>query len=143
MPLTASQPLLGPLVALNLWTFGMEAWMYALRLPAMSKYGVTPHPGLTKAEINSKIPRHLQFPADNYDHLLGQPTQFYAVTVALALLSDDSPLSVRLAWGYVGLRVLHSLVQATRNPIMIRFQIFAASSVVLLAMTVRAAMVVF
>ena len=121
----------------------MEGWMYALRLPAMEKYGVKPHPTLSKADINAKIPRHLQFPADNYDHLLDQPTQFYAITLALTFLGDDSVLSTRLAWGYVGLRVVHSLVQATKNPIMIRFSIFLASSAVLLGLTARAATMVF
>lgn len=36
-------PLLRPVAALAGWTFVMEAWMYATRLPAMSKYGVEPN----------------------------------------------------------------------------------------------------
>jgi len=121
----------------------MEVWMYALRIPAISKYGVKIDPVATKEELNAKIPRRLQFPADNYNHLMEQPTQFYAVTLALAMLGDDSSLTFGLAWGYVGLRVVHSLVQATTNPILLRLQIFVSSSLVLLGLTARAAMMIF
>jgi hypothetical protein len=71
-----------------------------------------------------------------------QPTLFYATALTLALLGAGGGLSTQLAWTYVGLRILHSLVQALINIIMLRFLIFIVSSLVLLAMAVRAAMVV-
>ena len=77
--------------------------------------------------------------ADNYNHLMEQPTQFYAIMFALIHLKANDNLTVGLAWGYVGLRVVHSLVQSISNPIMVRFQIFALSSVALLGLTARAA----
>jgi hypothetical protein len=52
-------------------------------------------------------------------------------------------VDVALAWLYVGLRIAHSLVQALVNVIMVRFAIFIAASVVLLALSIRAAMLVF
>ncbi|KAK4546290.1 hypothetical protein LTR36_001967 [Oleoguttula mirabilis] len=143
MPTTIpSQPLLTPVIALVVWTFVMEAWMYALRLPALSKYHIDTSPAMTTASMNAKIPRHLQWPADNYNHLHEQPTLFYAVALALNQLGVDDGVTVGLAWMYVGLRVVHSVVQASRNPIMVRFQVFAASSFVLLGLTVKAAIVV-
>lgn len=48
-----------------------------------------------------------------------------------------------LAWLYVGLRVAHSLVHALINVVMFRFAIFMAASFVLLAITLRAAMIVY
>jgi hypothetical protein len=72
-----------------------------------------------------------------------QPTLFYAVTLTLALLGAGEGLNAGLAWLYVGLRIAHSLVQATINVVMLRFAIFMAASLVLLAMSVRAALIAF
>ena len=69
-----------------------------------------------------------------------QPTLFYAVALTLALLGEGAGLNAALAWLYVGLRIAHSLVHAIVNAIMLRFAIFMAASVVLLVMTVRAAL---
>jgi hypothetical protein len=72
-----------------------------------------------------------------------QPTIFYAVAFTLALLGADGGLNTSLAWSYVVIRVAHSLVQATINIVMLRFAIFMSGTLVLLAMTIRAALVVF
>ena len=50
-----------------------------------------------------------------------------------------SGINYWLAWGYVGLRVIHSLVQATVNIVMYRFNLFALASLCLLGLTVHAA----
>jgi hypothetical protein len=44
-----------------------------------------------------------------------------------------------LAWGYVGLRVIHSLIQGTFNIVRYRFLAFLLSSLCLLGLTVHAA----
>jgi hypothetical protein len=79
----------------------------------------------------------------NYNHLLEQPTLFYAVTLSLVVLGASGAINSALAWSYVALRIAHSLVQATTNVILIRFSIFIVSSIVLLALTLRAAMLVY
>ncbi|TKA67790.1 hypothetical protein B0A49_06505 [Cryomyces minteri] len=137
--------LLAPVVALNIWTFVMEGWMYATRLPAVSKYNLKVDPNATSAQFNAQIPPHIRWKADNYNHLLEQPTQFYAVMAVLALLGRGNAMALerKLAWGYVGLRVVHSLVQAIGNKIMVRFSVFVGSSAVLAGLTARAAMLVF
>jgi hypothetical protein len=76
----------------------------------------------------SCCPRNVQWKAQNYNHLHEAPTVFYAVALALALLGAGNGLNATLAWAYVGLRVVHSLVQATVNKVMLRFLIFALSS---------------
>lgn len=48
-------PLLKPVAALAGWTFVMEAWMYATRLPAMSKYGVEPNPDTISEDSELKF----------------------------------------------------------------------------------------
>lgn len=135
--------LFAPIIALVLWTFVMWTWLYATRIPAIMKNRIPLDPEQTKDAFNAQIPPQARWKADNYNHLLEQPTLFYAVTLTLAMLGAGDMLNTVLAWSYVMLRVAHSLVQATTNIILRRFWIFVASSLVLLALTLRAAVLVF
>ncbi|EXK29566.1 hypothetical protein FOXG_11866 [Fusarium oxysporum f. sp. lycopersici 4287] len=138
MPQIANQPLLGPLVSLNAWTYAMEALLYKRRTPALKKYNISFDPEIVKQEKATKLPAFVQWPADNFNNLLEQPTQFYAISLALNLLNIKDKTTVRLAWGYVGLRIIHSLVHVSTNNVLIRFPVFAASSLVLVGMTAKA-----
>jgi hypothetical protein len=138
-----SSAILGPVIALVLWTLVMWAWLYATRIPAIVKNKLVLGPGTTKAELNAQLPAEVRWKADNYNHLMEQPTLFYAVALTLALAGAGDELDVALAWGYVALRVIHSLVQALVNIVMIRFAVFMAASVVLLALSIRAALAIF
>lgn len=117
--------------------------------PSMTKESMSPTEGWQSGAdsqglgMNAALPSDVKWPADNYNHLLEQPTQFYAVAIGLALIGADDKLNVNLAWGYVGVRVVHSLVQSLANPIMKRFYLFATSSMVLTALTARGALTFF
>ncbi len=130
-------------MALVLWTFVMWAWLYATRIPAIRKNKIVMDSQRPGGELLSQLPAEVRWKADNYNNLMEQPTLFYAVALTLALLDADAGLNTGLAWLYVGLRVVHSLVQAIVNIIIIRFAIFMAASFVLLVMTIRAAMIIF
>ncbi len=135
--------LFAPIIALVLWTFVMWAWLYATRIPAIKNARVKLDPKQTKEAFNAQMPPDARWKADNYNHLLEQPTLFYAVTLTLAMLGADGALNTMLAWSYVALRIVHSLVQATRNIILHRFWVFVASSLVLLSLALRATVLVF
>jgi hypothetical protein len=139
----AERALLGPVVALAGWTFVMWLWMYATRLPAMRAARMAPDPEAPRGEQMAQLPARVRWKADNYNHLMEMPTVFYAVALVLALVTRDAVLDGRLAWAYVALRVLHSVFQAAINRIEIRFVLFALSSFVLIALTVRAALAVW
>jgi hypothetical protein len=85
----------------------------------------------------------VRWKADNYNHLMEQPTLFYATALTLALVGQGDGLNLALAWAYVGLRLLHSLIQALINVIILRFAVFMVASSVLVLLAVRAAMAVF
>ncbi|MBI1200479.1 MAG: MAPEG family protein [Phenylobacterium sp.] len=138
-----SSPILQPVVALVLWSFVMWAWLYATRIPAMRAANAPLDPNLTAADLAKIVPPQVRWKADNYNHLMEQPTIFYATALALAVAGQGGGLNAGLAWAYVGLRVIHSLVQATTNAILVRFSIFMIASVVLLILAVRAALTVF
>lgn len=137
--------ILEPLVALMAWTMVMWAWMYATRIPAMSKAGIDARNmvGSTGASLRDKLPDSVSWKADNYNHLHEAPTIFYAVALTLAIIGQGDGLNATLAWAYVGLRVLHSLVQAITNRVVVRFMLFALSSLVLIALILHAAIAVF
>ena len=132
-------PILAPLLALAFWTHLMWAFMYATRLPAMRVAKMTPDSNAPRGEQMAQLPARVRWKADNYNHLMEQPTVFYAVALASALIAPADDLAVTLAWAYVGLRVAHSLVQTLVNHIPARFVLFALSSLVLIALTIRAA----
>lgn len=77
--------------------------MYATRIPAMNKAAergqLNVNPNMTKEQMNSCIPHSTRWIADNYNHLLEQPTNFYAVVLALHSLGVKDPMTVGLAWG--------------------------------------------
>ncbi len=136
-------PILQPAMALVLWTFVMWAWLYATRIPAANANRAPMNPEATAADFNAVIPPRVRWKADNYNHLHEQPTLFYAVAIMLAVAGHGDGLNLWLAWAYVAIRVVHSLIQALGNVILARFGVFMVGSVVLLALSVRAAMVVF
>lgn len=136
-------PMLQPVVALVMWSMVMWAWMYVTRVPATLAMKMKLDPELPNGQQMSTLPARVRWKADNYNHLMEQPTIFYAAALALALLGDASALSVGLAWAYVGIRVVHSLFQALVNKIEVRFAIFVLGSLVLLALALRAAAQVF
>jgi hypothetical protein len=138
----AAHEMLQPVVALAAWTMVMWAWMYATRLPAILGSKMVLDPNRPRGEQMAELPAKVRWKADNYNHLMEQPTVFYAVGIALALANYDRVDQV-LAWTYVGIRVAHSVLQASINKIEIRFVLFLLSSLVLVALTIRAALAIF
>ena len=135
-------PILAPVIALVLWSFVMWAWLYATRIPALKRHRIVYDPRRPAEEFHAQLPPDVRWKADNYNNLMEQPTLFYAVALVLAPLDAGTGFTTVLAWLYVGVRVLHSLVQAIVNVVLLRFALFMAASFVLLLMTVRAALVV-
>ena len=135
--------IVAPVIALAIWTHVIWAWMYATRIPAIRKARLVLDPMAPRGEQMATLPPRVRWKADNYNHLMEQPTIFYAVALSLAILGHGDGTNLMLAWVYVGLRVLHSVVQALINKIEVRFSVFVLSSLVLIALTVSAARIVF
>lgn len=136
---------LPPVIALAAWTMVMWAWMYWTRIPALTSAKVEPDSLARDPEVtlDKILPPQVQWKAHNYNHLHEAPTVFYAVALVLALVGEGDGLNALLAWLYVLLRVIHSLIQTIANRVMWRFVVFVISSVVLLALIGRAAIAVF
>jgi hypothetical protein len=117
--------------------------MYATRLPAIFAAKLKLDPNVPKGQLMATLPPRVRWKADNYNHLFEQPTVFYAVALALAVVGHGAGLNATLAWVYVGLRVAHSLWQALVNNIRVRFALFALSAFTLMALTFNAALALF
>jgi len=133
-------PILAPTIALVLWSFVMLGWLYLARIPAIANAKLVYDPQRTAEEFHAQLPATVRWKGDNYTHLMEQPTVFYPVVLMLALLGDGGGINLILAWTYVALRVVHSLIQVLINKVMIRFAVFTLSSLVLLALAIRAAL---
>ena len=137
MNLTAQSPILLPAAVLVCWTLIMMIWMAVTRVPTMRALRMHPQKYPRTQDLGGALPANVQWKADNYNHLLEQPTIFYAAVLMLALIGEGSGVNLVLAWAYVGLRIVHSLVHATVNRVMWRFNLFGLSSLALLILAVN------
>jgi hypothetical protein len=134
-------PILAPVVALVAWTFIVMLWMFVARFGAFRKAGITlanaPRGG-RGVDLEGRVDAADQWKSHNYNHLMEQPTLFYAIALTLAFMNFGGGINYWLAWGYVGFRVLHSVVQSTVNVVRYRFLFFALASFCLLGLIVHA-----
>jgi hypothetical protein len=141
-----NSPIIAPMLALAGWTLVIWVWMYATRLPAMARAGIDGMAmiGSSSASLRAALiargEERACWVADNYNHLLEQPTLFYATAIALALLGEGSGTALAFAWAYAGLRIAHSLVQIISNRVVVRFALFALASLCLIAMVALGAL---
>ncbi len=126
--------MLAAIMALVVWTMVMWTWMYATRIPSILKMRMKLDPNAPRGQQMSLLPPHVRWKADNYNHLFEQPTIFYVTAFAIQLSGAANSTTIILAWGYVVLRIIHSLWQSIYNIINIRFYLFSLSSLVLVAL---------
>lgn len=133
-------PILAPVVALVVWTLLVLIWMMASRFAAMRRKGISLKGrvgGRGGAQLEGVVEDDVMWKSHNYMHLVEQPTLFYAIALALAVGHAGGGYSEMLAWAYVVLRILHSVVQATVNIVAYRFLLFALSSAALIGLAIQ------
>ena len=134
-------PILAPVVALVAWTILIMFWMLVSRMAEFRRLGITPANiprGARGVDLEGRADPSAQWKSHNYNHLMEQPTLFYAIALTLALMDWGNGINYWLAWGYVGFRMVHSLVQCTINIVPIRLTLFALASLCLIGLTVHA-----
>ena len=125
-----------PVFVMGLLTVVMFLWMLVTRLPAMTKAGMDAQAAAHTSALESLPPEVVRV-ADNYNHLFEQPTLFYAVAIAIAVLGHVDSVHVACAWAFTVLRIVHSAVQATINVVNIRVALFLLAWIALAIMIVR------
>ena len=119
-------------------TFAVWIYLYVLRVPE-TKHMKT---NLDDLQTRTQVAKLLTVSAatsDNLKNLFEMPVLFYlAAMLAMVLLIQDV-LLIRLAWGFVILRSVHSVVHCTYNRVMHRFIAYIASCLFLILMWIRLA----
>jgi len=132
------KPLLLPLLAQVLLTFLVWLYMYGRRIPEIMRSGIDPQRLRDRAEAHRLLPDSASA-SNNLKNLFEVPVLFYAaVLLALTLMFQDR-LLVMLAWGFVALRAVHSVVHCTYNNVNHRFVAYAVSTLLLVLMWARLA----
>jgi hypothetical protein len=129
--------ILQPVFVMALLSTVMMLWMVTTRVLAMNKAKIDPQDAQDTSRLPDMLPPEVMRVANNYNHLFEQPTVFYAVAISIAVLGHVDSMHVTCAWAYTGLRVTHSLVQATVDLVMLRFGLFLLSWLALSIMIVR------
>ena len=122
--------LLTPIFVLVLWTSAVFLVLAFGRV----KYTKNPQDAAHSKDLKGTMPDWVERAADNYNHLFEQPVAFYALTLCIAVINDFDSFMVQLAWAFVVLRIMHSLVQLTFNLVLLRFFIFVMGWLVLALM---------
>ncbi len=135
-PMTSPHALLTPALALIVWSLIVWLWMYATRIPAIQRAGIDPGQAREKRALDG-LPLKVRQVADNYNHLMEQPTIFYPLVFYGYLAGDQNFACVALAWAYVATRVVHSLIQATVNIVLVRFAVHVLGTLVLIVLAAR------
>ena len=112
--------LLTPVFVLILWTF----IIFLIMSYGRTRFMKDPQDAAHTKDLKGTLPAWVERTGDNYNHLFEQPIAFYVVTLAIASINSIDPLMMQLAWAFVILRIIHSLVQLTFNLVLIRFMIF-------------------
>lgn len=118
-----------PACAMVLLTLLVWLRMLVVRVGEMRRRRIHPQSVATSSQAAEKFLDTRT--ADNLRNLFELPVLFYAALgVAFAIGAGDS-LTLGLAWAFVALRALHSLIQCGYNRVVHRFVAYVAGGAVL------------
>jgi len=128
---------LTPVLALIIWTLLIWVLMYARRLPAMKAMNIDADTAKSPdGKWKEEMPLSAQASAHNYNHLMEQPTIFYALMFYITLTAQMSAPVFYAAWAYVALRVVHSFIQVSMGKVALRFAVFSLATIMLFVMVI-------
>ena len=136
-----STAILLPLFTLAGWTALVLLLIGFTRVRAGQRRQIVPDD--FKYGESAAVPPQVSIPNRNYMNLLELPVLFYVVCVLLYVSAASTPLMLGLAWAYVALRVVHSLIHLTYNQVIHRLIVFVASNVTLLVLWIVAGVQIF
>jgi hypothetical protein len=131
-----------PFFVMILLTFVVWIYMYSRRIPFIRSSQLTSEQ-LTPTEFARISPPQVANPSDNLKNLFEIPTIFYAVALFLYVTGQVDTVYLVLSWVFVVFRIAHSIVHCTVNIVLLRFWLYAVSTLALGVLTVRAAVVYF
>jgi len=116
-----------PVFAMVGLTFLVWIRMYVVRLGGMARHGVKAE----EMKDKEKLPQSIATSGDNFNNIMQLPTLFYVAAIFLYLADQVTVLQVGLAWTFVALRVVHSIIHSTYNRIIHRFLAYVSGAICL------------
>jgi len=129
----------GPFFVMLGLTLVVWLFMYVKRIRFLGSLELDPNE-LTPAKLMEISPPSVANPSDNLKNLFEMPVLFYAMALYLFVVGQVDNVHVIAAWVFVVFRAAHSAVHCTVNVVMLRFGLYALSSVALWFMVLRAAL---
>ena len=126
--MTAANALLLSLLAMVGVTLVVWLRLYQIRLAEMRRSRIAPQ------RLAGSADKHLlkdTRASDNFINLFEVPVLFYVLVLATLQAGLPDGEFVLLAWTFVGLRAIHSVIQCSYNRVMHRFTAYALATLVL------------
>jgi len=132
--------ILYPMLALAALTFCVLLVIPIARFRAAARGEVTARD--FRYGESPSVPGHVSLPNRNLMNLLEMPVLFYVACLAWYVTATADAAAVYIAWGYVALRAVHSVIHLTYNNVFHRLGAYALSNVVLIALWARWALTI-
>ena len=131
MPINAHM-IFWPAVVLAALTLIVWLRMYVVRIGEMRWLRIHPQAVATSVQSGQRFVDTRA--ADNFRNLFELPVLFYTALGVLFAIGAVDRISLALAWLFVAVRVLHSVIHCGYNRVMHRFHAYAAGGFVLWAL---------
>ena len=128
-----------PFFSMLFLTLIVWIYMYVKRIRFITSSNLTPEQ-LAPLEFARLSPPDVANPSDHLKNLFETPVLFYAMVLFLYVTASVDAVYMAAAWTYVAFRVLHSAMHITVNIVIVRFWLYAISTVALWFMVLRAAL---
>lgn len=135
--------ILQPVVAMLLLTAVVWVVLFIRRLSYMAGQKIDAEQMQTPQQTLSLLPDDVNAPANNFKNLFEVPVLFYVVCLCAAMLNSVDAMMLNCAWGFVLLRVIHSVIHCTYNRVMHRFVAYMGSCLLLGVMLFKLALATF
>jgi len=116
------------------WTFLVNVQHYLTQQRAAKKRDVEYRFFKT---YQGDAPNYLHQSREHYKNLFQQPVLFYFIILGSAVTGAATGWDIGLAWAYVTVRVIHSIIRETTNYVPHRLRVFGIAFFVLVALWVR------
>ena len=139
----AQTSIFGPFFATMLLTLIVWVYMYVRRIHFINSNKINPNHLAVPGTLARLSPAAVSNPSDNLKNLFEMPVVFYALALYLFVTSQVDGAYVYAGWTFAAFRVFHSAVHCTFNFVLLRFWLYAVSTVALVYVAIRAALVHF
>lgn len=126
-----------PFFSMMLLTLVVWLYMYVRRIVFLNAQDIEPNE-LTPLKLAEISPPAVANPSDNLKNLFEMPVLFYALALYLFVTAQVDGVYLLAAWVFVAFRALHSAVHCTVNIVLLRFTLYAISSLALWFVLLRA-----